>query len=176
MEYTVRKMRRSRSIRIRVRVDGTVSVTAPYRVSLRVIDAFVCEKAPWIAQTQATLAALPRRGAGDGTPEEYAAHKKAALALVTARLGHFQPMYGFRVGKVGIRNQRSRWGSCNRRGDLSFNYRIVFLPQPLQDYLVVHELCHIGAFNHSAQFWALVAKAIPNYRVLRRQANALHIL
>jgi hypothetical protein len=67
-----------------------------------------------------------------------------------------------------IKNTSSRWGSCSRLGNLNFNYKIVFLPPELQDYLVVHELCHLGQFNHSQSFWNLVKKTIPEYLRLRK--------
>ena len=99
----------------------------------------------------------------------YLKHKVAARALVCQKIAQFNAVYNFKVGRVAIRNQRSRWGSCSKLGNLNFNYKIVFLPEPLVDYLVVHELCHLGEFNHSPRFWALVSRTIPDYRA-RRQA------
>lgn len=174
--YSVRRFKRSRSIRLMVRHDGTVHVSAPIRTSLRLIDSFVQHKNDWITAVQAKFLALPRAKVGAGTLAEYKEHKSRALALVSQRVAYFNAIYNFSVGQLAIRNQRTRWGSCNRRGDLSFNYRIVFLPEVLQDYLVVHELCHIGEFNHSAKFWELVAKAIPDYKTKRRQTRQLHLL
>ena len=84
-----------------------------------------------------------------------------------ARLTHWNQFYGFTFGRVTIKNHKSRWGSCSKKGNLNFNYKIALLPSELADYIIVHELCHLGEFNHSSRFWALVAKAIPNHRVLR---------
>jgi hypothetical protein len=95
-------------------------------------------------------------------------HVEAARALVHARLAHWNSFYNFRIGRVAIRNQATRWGSCSKKGNLNFNYRIAHLPQPLADYLIVHELCHLGEFNHSPRFHALVARVLPNHRELRR--------
>lgn len=99
----------------------------------------------------------------------YLKHKVAARSLVLRKIADFNAVYNFKIGRVAIRNQRSRWGSCSKLGNLNFNYKIVFLPEPLVDYLVVHELCHLGEFNHSPRFWALVGRTIPDYRA-RRQA------
>lgn len=170
--YKVRRYRRSRKIRITVKPDGTVCVSAPWRASLRGITAFVETQTAWILGAQARFAANPVVSLSIGTKEDYTRHKKAALAIATERIAHFLPQYGVTVGKISIRNQRTRWGSCNRSGNVSFNYRIALLPAELQDYLVVHELCHILAFNHSPKFWQLVARSVPNYRVLRRQLRA----
>jgi predicted metal-dependent hydrolase len=64
--------------------------------------------------------------------------------------------------------QRSRWGSCSRKGNLNFNYKLIQLPQELADYIVVHELCHLKQFNHSHAFWNLIAETIPNHIELRK--------
>lgn len=106
---------------------------------------------------------MPRRSRRD-----YAKYKEAARALAHARLAHFNQAYGFAIGRVAIRNQKTRWGSCSKRGNLNFSYRIALLPPVLADYVIVHELCHLGEFNHSPAFWALVARACPDHRALRR--------
>ncbi|NBS67881.1 M48 family peptidase [bacterium] len=67
---------------------------------------------------------------------------------------------------------RTRWGSCSKRGNLNFNYRILFLPPHLADYLIVHELCHLKEFNHSPRFWALVAQGCPNYHACKKELRA----
>ncbi|MDB5224944.1 MAG: putative metal-dependent hydrolase, partial [Candidatus Adlerbacteria bacterium] len=95
--------------------------------------------------------------------------KEAARALVHARLSVFNQHYQLQVKKVFIRNQKTRWGSCSSRGNLNFNYRLAMLPLHLVDYVVVHELCHLGQFNHSPAFWALVEKTLPNYKALRAE-------
>jgi len=107
--------------------------------------------------------------------KQYLAHKEAARALVHARLAHFNQQYRFTLKKVFIKNSRSRWGSCSSKGNVNFNYRLLFLPPELQDYIVVHELCHLGHFNHSADFWALVAEAAPAYKTLRAELRKIPI-
>jgi predicted metal-dependent hydrolase len=98
----------------------------------------------------------------------YLLYRTPALELALARAAHFNSFYNFTYKKISIRNQSSRWGSCSRRGNISFNYRIALLPPEVADYVVVHELCHLGEFNHSKNFWALVEKTIPNWKQLRR--------
>jgi predicted metal-dependent hydrolase len=103
-----------------------------------------------------------------GSRRHYERHKEYARSVVHERLRHYQALYGYEYKKVFIRNTRSRWGSCSSIGNLNFNYKVALLPPALRDYVIVHELCHLQEFNHSPSFWALVARTIPEHRVLRR--------
>ena len=105
--------------------------------------------------------------------KHYGAHKEKARALVHARLAHWNEFYGYTYGRVAIRDQRSRWGSCSSKRNLNFNYRLVFIPIELVDYVIVHELCHLEHFNHSELFWGAVAKALPDYKRLKADLLAV---
>lgn len=105
--------------------------------------------------------------------KQYLKLKEDARVLAHARVGYYNAFYGFNVGKIFIKNHKSRWASCSERGNLNFNYKIVLLPDALADYLVVHELCHLAEFNHSPKFWALVAQCCPNYRELKKELRAI---
>jgi predicted metal-dependent hydrolase len=94
----------------------------------------------------------------------YNKYKEQARALVNERLVYFNAYYGFIYGRVSIRNQKTRWGSCSSKGNLNFSYRILFLDPEEQDYLIIHELCHLKQFNHSQAFWDLVGEQSPNYK------------
>ncbi|HEY0979943.1 MAG TPA: M48 family metallopeptidase [Candidatus Paceibacterota bacterium] len=95
------------------------------------------------------------------------AQRAAARALVHKRLEHFNQYYHFSYNKVAIRNQKTRWGSCSSKGNLNFSVRILTLSPEAQDYLIIHELCHLKEFNHSPRFWALVAEQCPDYKRIR---------
>ncbi len=73
--------------------------------------------------------------------------------------------------KISIREQKTRWGSCDSNGNISLNSKLIFLPRPLVRYIMIHELCHTRHLNHSKRFWALVAKFDPNYAQHRREIN-----
>ncbi|MBY0328537.1 M48 family metallopeptidase [Patescibacteria group bacterium] len=94
--------------------------------------------------------------------------RETARVLVHARLEHFNQYYHFSYNKVAIRNQKTRWGSCSSKGNLNFSVRILTLAPDEQDYLIVHELCHLKEFNHSSRFWDLVAEQIPDYKRIRQ--------
>lgn len=103
----------------------------------------------------------------------YKKFKEEARALMHARLLFYNSFYNFHFGSVRIKNGKSRWASCSKKGNLNFNYKLLFLPLPIVDYIVVHELCHLKEFNHSPRFWALVAEAVPDYRERRRHLRQL---
>jgi len=105
--------------------------------------------------------------------KQYLRVRESARAFVHARLKHFNAMYGHHVGKVFIKNHKSRWGSCSAKGNLNFNYKIIYLPADIADYIIVHELCHLGELNHSKRFWRLVERAAPHHLALRRRLRAL---
>jgi predicted metal-dependent hydrolase len=83
-------------------------------------------------------------------------------------VAHYAALYGLKVRRVSVRNQRSRWGSCSRRGVISLNWRILQAPQFVRDYLILHELMHLREMNHSRRFWAHVANACPEYKTADR--------
>jgi hypothetical protein len=87
---------------------------------------------------------------------------------IISRLNYFNQGYNFNWQRVSIRHQTTRWGSCSPKGTLSFNSRLANLPLELQDYIIVHELCHLKVPNHSPKFWKLVEKTLPDYLIRRR--------
>jgi len=89
--------------------------------------------------------------------------REYARSFIAQKINFFNKFYGFKINRVAIKNQTTRWGSCSSKRNLNFNYKIIYLKPELADYLIVHELCHLGEFNHSRRFWALVAKTVPNY-------------
>lgn len=104
---------------------------------------------------------------------QYVKLQEETRRLVRERIAHFNAHYRVPVGKVFIKNHKSRWGSCSERGNLNFNYKLLLLPPEVADYIIVHELCHLREFNHSSQFWALVAQTLPHHQALRRTLRQL---
>lgn len=102
-------------------------------------------------------------------------HREYARTFVHARIGELNTPYNFSFNRIAIRNQKTRWGSCSKRKNLNFNYRVALLPAHLADYIIVHELCHLQELNHSPNFWALVSRAIPNHRELRRELQRMKL-
>lgn len=102
-------------------------------------------------------------------------YRESARALAHDRIRKLNAGYDFSYRRISIRNQKSRWGSCSKRGNLNFNYRIALLPPHLADYIIVHELMHLQELNHSPKFWNLVAHVIPNHRECRKELREMRV-
>ncbi len=169
-EYAYRLRRNLRSVRLRlvISADGTLRVSAPTFVTIGFIERFLRERGEWIESRLEFFHSKPKSILMQGGKRDYAKHKEQARELAQNRLQHWNQFYGFAYGRISIRDQKTRWGSCSRQGNLSFNYRIALLPPDLADYVILHELCHLGAFDHSDRFWGLMARRMPDYLKRRR--------
>lgn len=103
-------------------------------------------------------------------------YRKKAEEVIRDRLEFFNEQYGFQFNRVSFRNQKTRWGSCSAKRNLNFNWRLIMAPIEVIDYVVVHELCHLQQMNHSAKFWQLVEKAIPDFKERRKWLKKNHYL
>ncbi len=95
-------------------------------------------------------------------------YRSAARTKFGQRCAYYRQFTGGIYHSITIRDQKTRWGSCSSRGTLSFNYRLIFAPPAVLDYVVVHELCHLTHMNHSADFWNLVGSVMPDYKQHRK--------
>ncbi len=169
VKFLLKRRQRSRSIRISVYQDGRCVVSAPSFLAENKIAKFVKTKLDWIVEKLKGFMPFKPIVKRKNSRVEFKKYKNTAHSLAKERLSAFNKNYGFKIGKVTIRNQKSRWGSCSAKGNLNFNYKLVLLPKELSDYIIVHELCHLGQMNHSIKFWNLVAKVFPNFRDLRHE-------
>jgi len=110
------------------------------------------------------------------TKKDYLINKETARKIILDRIDHLNSLYQVDVKRIAIRNQKTRWGSCSRKGNLNFNYRLMYLSPKLLDYVIVHELCHLKEFNHSARFWELVRMTIPDYKIIRKELRKLRLV
>jgi predicted metal-dependent hydrolase len=159
--YFVRH-RRARRYLLRVDPDGRVRVTIPRGGSKREADAFVQRHTDWVARQRARLTPSAL-----GADERRALRERARTEL-PARLLELAALHGMTVTGVSIRNQRTRWGSCGRDGNISLNWRLVLMPPAVRDYVLIHELMHLRRLDHSPAYWKLVAAACPEYRDARQ--------
>lgn len=171
--FSVRRSRRARRLRLTVYRNGEVTVSAPNIFPYFLIEKFVKEKKEWISRKREYFLSRPMSDRDKllrlRNKSHFLAFKEAAMRLVRDRIDHFNRNGDFQFKSITIRNQRARWGSCSRRGNLNFNYKIVFLTPSEQDYVIIHELCHLKEFNHSESFWKLVSCYMFDYDEIRRR-------
>ena len=108
------------------------------------------------------------REAGDAKGVLYGWYKEKLLKIVTARIGELSSSLGVKPGKIGVRAQKTIWGSCSYDNNISINMKLALAPPEIIDYILVHELCHIKHKNHSSDFWLAVESAMPDYKERRR--------
>ena len=101
--------------------------------------------------------------------------RKEAKKILPVRLEELAKKHGFKYGKVAIRNAKTRWGSCSYRNNINLNLHLARLDDDLIDYVILHELCHTIEKNHSARFWALLHKHLPNATELRKRLKATRL-
>ena len=171
MEYQLIRSRR-RTVAIQITRDG-VLVRAPLGMPVAAINAFVKSKQHWIENA---LAARPARLPAF-TSAELAALTRQAQEDIPARAEKYAALLGLSYGRITVRHQKTRWGSCSSKRNLNFNCLLMLAPEAVRDYVAVHELCHLLEMNHSSRFWELVKRTLPDYKEscqwLRTQGKTL---
>ncbi len=167
--FTIKRSRRAKRIRLVVHRDGRVAVSCPHGADMALIRQFVLAKRQWIWRKLQAFKNSKGNLLSQLTPQDYRTNKERARQLVEERIAFFNQMLGLTFNRLSIRNQKSRWGSCSSKKNININYKIIFLTPRQQDYIIVHELCHLQHMNHSPKFWALVEQLIPEYRTLRKE-------
>lgn len=169
VEYTIRRSSRARQVRLSVSCDAGIVLTVPRFVGVNRAEEFIRQKAGWIIKTLDLVRSRPKPlSLADLGLTKFEARAKARV-LVLEKLEYWNQFYEFSYNRVAIKFHKHRWGSCSRLKNLNFNYQIILLPRDLADYIVAHELCHLQELNHSARFWNLVARTIPDYKRCRRE-------
>lgn len=169
INYIIKKSWRARRIRLTIYPDKRVVVTLPHRLPPGLAEKFVQQKALWIWRKLNHFKNSQKSLLAKYNPEEYWHCKEKARQIILSKLNYLNQVYHFPVNQVRIKNQRTIWGSCSKKGNLNFNYKIMFLPDKLADYIIVHEICHLKELNHSAQFWSLVGRSFSDYHSIKKQ-------
>ena len=161
---------RRRTISIEVDRSGMLKIKAPYFTPNMEILRFVRKNLNWIAKqldraekrAKADENTVPL---GDG---EIKTLMKEALAVIPPRAEQLAGLMGVTFGRITIRCQKTRWGSCSSKGNISLNCLLMLVPEKTRDYVIVHELAHTREMNHSARFWSIVEEMVPDHREHRK--------
>ena len=161
----IRYIKNNRAKRIIISVKPEyVRVTIPHRQDLRNAQKFVNEKIEWLKKHSANMKKLTQK-----SKELPKINRREARDKLSKRLGELAKEHNFQFNKISIRNQRTRWGSCSSKNNISLNMKLLHLPQHLIDYILLHELVHTKVKNHSKDFWNELETVVPNARAVDEQ-------
>lgn len=168
-DFTIIRSNR-RTISLEITSVGQVLVRAPWHMLETDICAFVESKSSWLAKhlqkKEKDIESLQEEGAF--TKQEVERLRKLAKKVIPEKVAYYARLMGVTYGRISIRMQKTRWGSCSREGNRSFNCLLMMAPPEVLDYVVIHELSHRLEMNHSARFWTQVEKVLPDYRGPRK--------
>ena len=164
MNYQLIRSKR-KTISLQITPQGELIVRCPERMKKADVEAFVKSKESWIRKHLPDPANRPQSAFTMAQLEQLG---REAVADLPGRVERLGKLVGADYGKITIRTQRTRWGSCSGKGNLNFNCLLMLMPEEVRDYVVVHELCHRKQMNHSAAFWVEVERVMPDYREHRK--------
>ena len=158
----IRSNRKTIGLEIR---DGCLIVRAPLHASERSVRKVLEEREDWIRKNL-EISREQKRQADEQrlTSDDIRKLAEQALRVIPERVRYYAPLVGVTYGRITIRNQTGRWGSCSAKGNLNFNCLLMLTPPEVLDSVVVHELCHRKEMNHSDRFYAEVLRVYPDYR------------
>ena len=148
-EVVLRRSTRARRVSIRIRRGGSIVVTVPFWVPYAMGVSFLESRREWVQE------ALERTGARNADlPEGESVDtlRARAKAVLPSRLRSIADRYGFKYNRVTIKHNVSNWGSCSTKGNINLNLNLMRVPEPLQDYILLHELTHLHHSNHGPKF------------------------
>lgn len=165
---TVRVVRSARrTVALQITQEAEVILRVPRLMREEEIIDFLCGRRPWLLshlrQVRERLAVAPPKL----TPEELQRLRSRAKEIFPERVAYYAALMGVTYGRITVRCQSSRWGSCSGVGNLNFNCLLLLAPEAVLDYVVVHELCHRKQMNHSPRFWDEVAHILPDWKERR---------
>ncbi len=162
-----------KTLAIQITADNHVRVRAPRRMPRAEIESFLTEKEQWVLTHLHDTPPPSANASSDPayaplTDSERRRYIRLAREIFTRQVRYYADQMHVTYGRISIREQKTRWGSCSSTGNLNFNWRLIFAPPAVLDYVVVHELAHRKEMNHSAAFYAIVEQVLPDYRTSQK--------
>lgn len=154
-----------KTISLQIKPDGRIELKAPIQMDSVQIQEFLNKKSGWIKKHMQEVQDYQKQMSNikPFTTEEISILANQALKVIPERVAYFSEIIGVTYGRITIRNQKSRWGSCSSKGNLNFNCLLMMTPPEVLDSVIVHELCHRRHMNHSKEFYAEIYRVFPEY-------------
>ena len=155
---------------LEIKPNEEIVARVPARAALCDIENFIHKHQRWIENHLKKIRAVNESAAAASqiTIDDIKKLADKAAEYIPERVKYYADIIGTNYGQITIRAQKTRWGSCTAKGNLNFNWRLVMAPEPVLDYVVIHELCHLRYMDHSEHFWNLVAEFCPAYKQYRK--------
>lgn len=168
------RSKRARNLSISVKPFTGARVAVPYWVSFESAEKIARSKASWIKKHLDKVKEIEKRQAAivQDVPDF---NKATAKKMLIRRLNELSRLHGFTYNRVFIRNQKTRWGSCSAKNNISLNRKLLGLPQELIDYVILHELVHTREKSHGKRFWLELNKLIENAETLKSRLKQYHL-
>ena len=168
------RSKRARHLSISVKPFTGARVAVPYGVSFESAEKIARSKASWIKRHLDKAKQIEKKQTAivKDLPEK---DRDAAKKKLTSRLNKLSRLHGLTYNRVFIRNQKTRWGSCSAKNNISLNRRLLRLPQELIDYVILHELVHTREKSHSKRFWSELNKFVENAGILKSRLKQYHL-
>lgn len=164
-EVLVRKSHLASGVKFSISTSGRLQMSVPSYTSNFLVKRFLNSSRAQI-RTQLPLKNPTTQRARDAKKKLLA---KQARAYLPYRLSYFAKLYNYSYDKVRLSHANTRWGSCSSNRTISLNIGLMQVPEPLRDYVILHELAHLNHMNHSAAFWQEVAAHDPHYKAHRQK-------
>ncbi len=156
-----------KTLSIKITREGSLLMKAPLTMREHEIERFIRQKRYWIyKQTKRVIEENQNRVYR--SKEEVTALKRQAREVLTKKSDDYKEILHVNYTRIRIGDQKTRWGSCSSKGTISYNWRLILMPERIQNYVVVHELCHLLEMNHSPAFWKKVSEVLPDYQSSRK--------
>lgn len=173
VSFVIRKSKRARRMRIAVYCNGDIIVTAPLGIKENFIEEFIKNKSGWILGKIDFFKSFIKSDLSVFDKKHYKDNKDKALRIILDRIEFLNKKMAFKYNDINIKNQKTKWGSCSKKRNLNFNYKIIFLSDKARDYIILHELCHLKEFNHSERFWLLICQLMPDYIKIKKELKKI---
>ena len=156
-----KKSNKAQRINISIREASNVRVAVPLNISFKSAEQFVCSKTKWIKNNLIKIS--------NNKIKLEEVDKNFARKILKQRLDQLCEKYNFKYNRLFIRNQKTRWGSCSAKNNISLNAKLTSLPKELMDYIILHELVHTRVKNHSKDFWNTLDKYVKNSKKIDKE-------